>query len=237
MKDIHNFPPCSVFPVVCILFYVLFSRFLVKKGAVSRILKMQNKAKFKIPQTAVTLFTPSTNKNTLRSPQPKNKAKQTQITSAETQTEARRRKSPNYLHNIICHLVCTKKMTNKPNFLNCKITISSYWIAGCWKPKAGSSEKNEPKQTQYELNDVQVSRLRSKIQPRADPAKIKGRCLPGTGPSIEKLICSGPYPSPRLALPHPTAAPLLTELNYNRIRPLMTTQKYTIPKFLKWCAK
>ena len=83
MNSISTFQSCSVFSVVYILFrkvlYVPFSRFFVKKGAPSRILKMQNKPKFQITKILLTAFTIRGKKDVLRTPQPKNKPKQTQI--------------------------------------------------------------------------------------------------------------------------------------------------------------
>jgi hypothetical protein len=154
--------------------FVLSGPFFVTKGADVQTLKMQNKPKSKTAQIYASPLMLSNYKNALLPPQPKNKPKQTQIkdtpapaskvaqASSLSATQAfchSERSRGIYLNShpdvsgflifAICALIFDMFfMTNEPNFQTSENTVSPYWIAGCWKPKADSSEKNEPKRTQ-----------------------------------------------------------------------------------------
>ena len=108
---------------------------------------MQNKPKLKSAQIPLIPFTQRTNKNALRPPQPKNKPKQSQIKDTATPASSRQLKScfvsigDNSRH---------KKMTNKPNFRSCKITLSDFHNKTNDYSPATDDHKNKPKQTQSE---------------------------------------------------------------------------------------
>jgi hypothetical protein len=97
--------------------------------------KMQNKAKFKTTQIAVTLYMARANKKGQRNPQPKNKPKQTQINPL--------------MPTAYCLLPDIKKMTNKPNFESAIITVSDYSKTGYCSLMTGDCFKNKPKRTQF----------------------------------------------------------------------------------------
>jgi hypothetical protein len=168
----------SVHSVVCILFYGLFSRFFVKKGAVSRTLKMQNKAKFKTAKIPVPPFILSNYKNALHPPQPKNKPKQTQIKdtadriSSLSATQAlchpehsevlwAERSRRIYLNShppsggfrifdILSLILDMLFMTNEPNFPWSLNNKSHCLLRTKNKERLIASPKNKPNQTQYE---------------------------------------------------------------------------------------
>jgi hypothetical protein len=177
MKELNNFLLCSVFSAACILFrkvlYVTFRCCFVKNGAGSRILKMQNKAKFKTAKIAVTPLMPRTNKNALRPPQPKNKPKQTQIKDTATrlsglsaapaslsrrsfsQDGSPRKSAAARAARLFSRRNMPsppyKKMTNEPNFRTCKMSVSHFLSKTNDYSPATNDHKNEPKQSQFFL--------------------------------------------------------------------------------------
>ena len=158
-KLIIRFPDSLTFLYpLCILFYALFSRFFVQKGAVPRTLKMQNKAKFKIDEIPVIPSMQRTNKNALRPPQPKNKAKQTQtslVIPAKAQPRAgiqNKNSHPDLsgFHNFDIYILIFDMffMTNKPNFKRsqiCHKLLYKKGISHVWTlAKREKTNPNEP---------------------------------------------------------------------------------------------
>ena len=122
--------------------------------------KMQNKAKFKFAKIPLKFCIQRTNKNALRPPQPKNKPKQTQITPFPYPVMSFRESAESSIKNypptgrfrnfdIYILIFNMLFMTNEPNFLNCKITLSDFHNKTNDYSPATNDHKNEPKQTQF----------------------------------------------------------------------------------------